>query len=79
MGEIWGQLRSSLGKCIDENGLKKEDNLKNEDHLKNEDEIKNENDLKNEDQSKKNCPPPLKRILPEFFFDDLSPQQPQDN
>ena len=46
MGEIWGQLRSSLGKCIDENGLKKEDNLKNEDHLKNECDINNkEQDL----------------------------------
>ena len=42
-----------------------EDNLKNEDYLKNEDNLKNENNNK--------------RILSEFFFDDFSPQQPQDN
>ena len=47
---------------------------------KNEDDLKNEHDLKNKDDLKKiTCPPPLERILPEIFFDDLSPQQPQDN
>ena len=57
-----------------------EDDLKNKDNLKNEDDLKNENDLKNEDDLKKIIrPPPLLRILPELFFDDLSPQQPQDN
>ena len=45
-----------------------------------EDDLKNENYLKNKDDLKKIIyPPPLKRILPEFFLDDLSPQQPQDN
>ena len=49
-------------------------------YLKNEDNLKNENDLKNDhDLNKIICPPPLKKILPETFFDDLSPQQPQDN
>ena len=39
-----------------------------------EDNLKKENDLKNEEDLKKMiCPPSLKRILPDFFFDDLSP------
>ena len=53
---------------------------KNEDDLKNEDNPKNQNDLKNKDDLNLiYLPHPLKRILPEIFFDDLSPQQPQDN
>ena len=37
--------------------------------LKNEDDLKNENDLKNEDDPKKIIPPPpLTKLLPEFFF-----------
>ena len=58
-----------------EDNLRNENDLKNEDNRKNEDNLKNENDLKNEDDLQKIiAPPPLKRILPEFFFDDLSPQ-----
>ena len=62
-----------------EDDLKNEVDLKNEDDIKNEDNHKNLNDLKRKTLSKKICPPPLKRILPAIFFDDLSPQQPQDN
>ena len=42
---------------------------------------KMKNDLKNEDDVKNIIwpHPQLKRILPEIFFDDLSPQQPHDN
>ena len=59
--------------------LKNEDDLQNEDDLKNEDDIKNENDLKNEDDLKKIiCPPPFDNFTWPFF-DDLSPQQSQDN
>ncbi len=42
---------------------------------------KMKNDLKNKDDLKNIIWPqtPLKKILPEIFFDDLSPQQPHDN
>ena len=51
----------------------------NEDDLKNEDNLKNEEDLKNEDDLKKNKLPPHLREYYLKCFDDLSPQQPQDN
>ena len=74
-----------------EDDLKNKDDLKNQDDLKNEDNLKNENDLKNWDNLKKwpsppNIlahppfpPPPLPLKITWIFFDDLSPQQPQDN
>ena len=55
-----------------EDDLKSADDLKNEGDLTNDDNLKNENNLKNKDDLKKKFAPPLKGILPEFFFDNLN-------
>ena len=73
-------MRSKINRALGSIYRKKnDDDLKNEDSLKNEDNLKNENALKyREDLKKIICPSHLR----EYYlrcFDDLSPQQPQDN